>query len=229
MPLGDKLIYSVIISVVCLTIAGVFGYLIHGPWINYFALSASLSIPKLLALVLAGSVPGAITGVVFLVVRAIKRAQEKEKLISSNDNATELIYKILLLNPGYVGRPVAVRLKDSSEFVGAHWARTVDATFLVGSFEIRQEDLSDDLKKKIEDHLKADQIVQEGSDILQVVKAVRAIKPAKPALIRQSSPVAQIKDGAQIETGKNYFRWANDEISGVTGDFARQLPLLIVT
>jgi hypothetical protein len=225
-PLGDRLIYSVIISVVCLMIAGCLGYFFHGPWINYFDISASLSIPKLFALALAGSVPGAFIGLLCVGSRMLKRSKEQERLITPNDDLTILIEKILLLNPNYRGIPVSVRLKDNSEFVGAHWARTTDATFLVGSFEVKQEDLSADLNNQIRPHLKNAQINQEGSDILHVVKAIKA---SNSALITQSSPVEQLRNNERNETGKNYLRWANDEISGITRDSRKNLPLLKVS
>ena len=225
LPLGDRLFYSVIISILCLIIAGCFGYVFHGPWRNYFDISASLSIPKLLVLALAGSALGASVGLYYLLRRILERIRQKKQLIGPNDRTASLIEKILLLNPDYIGCSVTVRLKDNTEFAGAHWAKTLDATFLVGSFEMKQEDLSSELNAKIRGHLANKQIIQDGTHILKIVQA---IGDPNNKLVTQSSPIEQLKEDERIETGKDYLKWANDEVSSITGDFKKKLPLLIL-
>lgn len=221
----EKLILSIIVSVVCIGVAFLFSRLLGWWWLKYFDISNNINLTKLLFLALSGTLLGLVWGKVYQYRQNKKRKAEEALLIRTNDTKVVLLKKILGLNPDYTGNPVLVRLKngDTSEYVGSHWAKTVDATYLVGSFRIDSQALSDETNSALKNHQKDGHLIQTKEHLIAVLNL---LPPAEAESVAVNSGIICYEGKTETVTNKPYYKWSNDEISSVLPDWNRGLNLL---
>lgn len=229
----EKLILSIIVSVFCIGVAFLLSRLLGWWWLKYFDISNNISLTKLLFLALSGTLLGLGWGGYYQYRQNEKRKAEQALLIGTNETMIVLLEKILGLNPEYTGNPVLVRLKngDTSEYVGSHWAKTVDATYLVGSFRVNTQELSAATKTALQPHQEPpQQPPQHGNHLIQTQKnlleVLALLKPADAGSVEVNSGILRYEGKTKTVTNKPYYKWSNDEVSAVIPDWNRGLKLL---
>lgn len=221
----EKLIFSIIVSVLCMGLMFLIRLLFDLPWMKYFDISSDISLVKLLYLALAGSLLGLVFGVSYKSKQEMRRKQERALIITPNDTRIALLKKILGLNPDYNGTPVLVRLRgeDKCEYVGSHWAKTADTTFLVGAFRIVRQDLPQDVQDGLKQLSDAQgHLTQNKANLINALNLVNA----HPDSVQPDTPVVCYAGTNKSATKKEYFRWNNEEVSSVIPDWNRGIKLL---
>ena len=146
LPLGDKTIYSIIISSLFMAV---------GAWSNYFDVDNGISLKKLFALAGTGFILGVLVAAGYHDWQWLKQRRMAANRISFDDDRTVILGKILRrnshYNPGRLRRWLArllprarytrpatvVKLKeDNKEYVGSLGIRDGDLVALIGCFGI---------------------------------------------------------------------------------------------
>jgi hypothetical protein len=143
--LGDKTIYSIIISSL---------FMLVGTWYDYVNLRNGISLIKLGKLAGAGFIVGVLLGGAYHIWHSWRQKRTAAYRISFGDEPTTTLGKILTLdsryNPSMLRRVLArifpaarltkprtiVKLRDDKEYVGSLGIRDGDLVALVGSFKI---------------------------------------------------------------------------------------------
>lgn len=227
----EKLTLSVVFSIICLALATLLNYLIPSPqfplkWIKYFDTSSEISIPKLLALAVTGFILGMICGIAYFLIQKHlqnrRREEEKSKLITTNDDEYSIVKKILLLNPDYMGMPIKVRIKDQGEFIGAHYAETVDDFYLVCSFQVETQQLPNELQKKLESY--KNRLPQNTENINSVLELIGTENKKD---VKMSNPIKQ-PSGINPNLTEHFYKWKKENVISYTRNVSENLPLLIL-
>lgn len=145
LPLGDKTIYSIIISSLFMAV---------GAWYDYFNVNNGISLNKLLKLAGAGFAAGVVLAIAYHVWARRQRKKREANRISFNDSEAVIFGKALELNsnynPGKLRRLLAlifpraayrkpvtlVRLSDKTEYVGSFAVTDEESVVLLGWFSI---------------------------------------------------------------------------------------------
>jgi hypothetical protein len=163
LPLGDKTIYSVIISAL---------FMIVGAWYNYFNVNNGISLNKLFYLAGSGFALGLLVAAAYHDWHWWSRKRMAANQISFDDTEEATLGKILRLNPHYnagslrrlfarifpAGRytkpETRVKLKNGKEYVGALGIRNGDLVALVSWRKVEVQGTSNQTKaraKQLED------------------------------------------------------------------------------
>jgi len=141
--LGDKMIYSVLLSFLLIAIISP----VH--WLQPYADTSGLSMGKLEFLALFGAVAGLVTGGGD---RAVRWHLTRRSL-RPTDQDLVLFEKLLRLNPGRRKPSTIVRMSNGVQYRGSVGAQTSTQTFLMGWYQITrvpgQPDISPALRAKI--------------------------------------------------------------------------------
>jgi hypothetical protein len=141
--LGDRLIYSVLVSMLILLVGGKF---------QPTDVGAGVGLWKLFYLALVGAMAGVVVGGVDFLRRRWNTSQEQRQAVEADarsiklhDDQEALLEKLLTDDAG-LSRPAAlVTLKDGSVFGGALARRDTSATGLVGWFDLELDGTSADV------------------------------------------------------------------------------------
>lgn len=148
LPLGDKTIYSIIISSLFMAV---------GAWYDYFNVNNGISLNKLLKLAGAGFIVGVAVAIVYHLWNRRQQKKLADSRISFSDRDPVILGKALQLNsnynPGKLRRLLAlifpraayrkpttlVRLRDKTEYVGSFAVRDPESVVLLGWFGIKTD------------------------------------------------------------------------------------------
>jgi hypothetical protein len=126
LPLGDRMIYSVLISIL---------FVVAGRWISVLEITNGIGAKKLSYLAAAGILLGVLIGVVWKWWSAAQEA----RLIQEDDSAETVLLKLLRKNQSGKKPKVTVELADGRRYAGSAFYRGPSATIiLVGWCKISQ-------------------------------------------------------------------------------------------
>lgn len=207
MALGDKLIYSVLVSI---CIVGV------GQWISPIDVSDGISLNKLIRLAAIGALLGAIVGGADYSIRQARQRRAAAREITFGDDEQTLLGKLLQLNPRLKpGQAIEVRLKNGQRYRGSMFYRTTTLTSLVGWFKISLDDQGSEIEK-----IKA---LQRNGLLVGVFNEAKrsGIK------VELDDAIQQWSEKEFENTGDGSKQWNNDEVAEITRevDGKSQLPL----
>lgn len=133
--LGDKLIYSIVVSVVILVL---------GSWLKLIDLSAGVSLTKMGQLALAGALCGMGAVLIDYLLNHYRRnklAREQQamraKQIKLGENQDQLLDKLLDSYPSARKPKASLRLKNGEELIGSLARKDEGVAGLVGWFQIQ--------------------------------------------------------------------------------------------
>lgn len=148
LPLGDKTIYSIIISSLFMAV---------GAWYDYFNVNNGISLNKLLKLAGAGFAAGVVVAIAYHLWNRRQQKKLTDSRISFADSESAILGKALQLNsnynPGKLRRLLAlifpraayrkpatlVRLNDKTEYVGSFAVRDPASVVLLGWFGVKTD------------------------------------------------------------------------------------------
>jgi hypothetical protein len=133
--LGDKMIYSVLVSFFFLGLGALLDYL--GLW-SKLSISRGISLTKLSWLAGAGLIVGALVGGADKAVRYIRR----KRLINPSDTEFTLLRKLLVLNKDAATPKSTIKLKkDYTEYIGSLSANQGNRYYMVGWYKVDLNEL----------------------------------------------------------------------------------------
>lgn len=200
--LGDRLIYSVLISMLIVIVGGTF---------ESTDISAGVGLNKLGYLAFAGVISGAAIGgadhVIRLVIRRSRKKREAEadsKSIKQTDDEKVLLEKLLESYPA-ANRPGAVvSLKDGRIFSGSLARKDSNATAIVGSFQVVLDGVSDEVRNRLETLVRARQ---------WNAALVLARTQGLPVSIRE--PIHETSNGDDQPQVVAHMTWDNADVKSV--------------
>ncbi len=208
--LGDKLIYSVLVSI---CIVGV------GQWITPIDVSDGISLDKLIRLAGVGALLGVVAGGTDYSIRGARRRRVAAREIAFGDDEQIILGKLLQLNPEIKpGQAFEVRLKQGELYKGSMFFRTATVTYLVGWFKISLKGLSPQIVEKMKR-------LQQRGQLVGLFKAAsrNGIKAELDNAIQQWDE----EENDFENTGEDFIQWNNDVVADITPVSNRksQLPL----
>jgi uncharacterized membrane protein (DUF485 family) len=218
--LGDRLIYSVIISFIFVALGSML--LAYASWLHYLDVSNGISITKLIWLAASGTVIGFIVGLIHL-RRATSKRKDARSRINFDDDEQTIIQKLLrrtsIYNPSPLVRLVrtvfpkkkgnryvpqtVVRLKNGQEYIGSLGVKEADLTTLAGWFKVTKDTSKAQVVTNME------QLVQKD----RLFDLFRAAKKEKFAIGERNRIRARLQPGADLTPADAVTkRWASDEV-----------------
>ena len=175
----EKIIISVLISVLCLFLVYLYKGLTIHKWSDQFDPGSTISIGKLFLLASGGAGLGlAVVGGWYARQEYIRRKKKKLTFTGDETNAM-LLWKALQLNPKYEGFPWQFTGKDGSVFIGSHYFETEFSYVLLGSFGIDIQYLKGKDAEKFKKYSNGDKIIQTTDGLLSILKLLGGEKTAK--------------------------------------------------
>jgi hypothetical protein len=226
LALGDKMIYSVLISITVLSICTYIGSFSQTDnWNKNFDVRNGIGIEKLAWLAFAGAIVGLVVGVGTRVVMFLwnqwQQAKAKELIISPYEAAHDhitLLEKMLRLNPYRNPVTVTVSFNDGTQYIGYHYAQMADATVLVGSFRLKLRKFPDSIKTKLQKYCEDKQHHLTNNELVKILRLTRQAVNSDNEL--------QVKDLIEVETAireqpmsggekmrEEYIRWQSSDVS----------------
>ena len=218
--LGEKMIYSILVSVGVIVIAGLLSYALVSigltgalGWSDYFDVSTGISVMKLLVLSFAGAFLGAAVGMIDAWNRESKK---KELLITPADDTYTKIEKLLKLNPDFTAlvkwQPkycpkTDVSFKTSGEYSCSLYAKSGNATWLFGWFEISPDARLPDVTRDLIDF-------EAKGNLLELVQMARKHK----LQIKGRNGIDKIASGTASPTGDSEMQILEDQIVNSSTD-----------
>jgi len=218
----DKIIVSVIISVICLFIVDKLARNTGWAWTRQLDPDGTVSIKKLFLLAVSGAVLGGVWagGVWFRRYRK-KRLAKRLEFTGAETNAG-LIYKSLKLNPGYEGFAWEFTTKTGDVYRAAHYFMTEFNYVLLGAFKVDREKPAADTLKRVETHSKDGHLVQRRKDLLAVIEVLGGKDSTG---VDTRNLVKRIAGGVETDAGKFYIL-NKDEYRSKTNVGAAKMQLL---
>jgi hypothetical protein len=205
--LGDQMIFSVLVSLVLVTIE---------TWIGFVDLNAGISTGKLFRLGIGGLIAGVIAGGADLATRLINKKRILRDQINETDDEYTILAKLLKL-PAHatVAQPM-IELKSGVKYVGSLGARTEmirkdsaekTALFsLVGSWTIKQPAEGSSLREEFD-------------NFRQAGKMRRLIETAKKnELITPVESLQEVKDDRMTASSIRGQSWKAEEVTRITAN-----------
>ena len=193
LAIGEKLIYSVVVSLLFLYVSS------H---LNPMNLRMGISMKHLFSLAGAGAGVGSVVCCLDWFVRWKLRRKQEAWAILPGDPSELLLKKLLHRYSGY-NRPLAtVRLKNGESYSGSLAVQTSDTTIILGWFQLGLEDQTDHVKNQFRQALSGSSpwMVLELADRLKINVTLR-------------NAVKKKIEGEENSTGYSVQKWANDEVS----------------
>ena len=167
--LGDKLIYSVVMSFIFVALASIL--IRYASWLRYLDVSSGISIAKLIRLAGTGAAAGAVVGAVEMWHRKRREKNEAKARINFDDDDVAMLGKLLKRNPNYnpsrlarlvrkfLGREGAnyrpqtiVQLKGGGDqYIGSLGVKEADLTTLAGWFKITKDKSQPEVVRRLEE------------------------------------------------------------------------------
>jgi hypothetical protein len=220
LALGEKMIYSILVSVGIIVFAGlisngaaILGFERVRNLIDHFDVTTGISIMRLLVLASAGLLLGMVVGKIDASLREYKK--QKLRITDANDIHT-MIEKLLLLNPEYTAlvkwqpeyRPrTTIQFKSGAQYLCSLYAKSEDAVWLFGWFEIALGPQQPDVISKLKEYDAA-------GDLLGLVRFARKNK----INIAGVNLIDQVVNANVNPTGQEKMEISNDEIERSTRD-----------
>lgn len=208
--LGDKLIYSVLVSIFIVA---------AGNWISLISSKDAISVEKLIQLALIGGLLGLVVGSVDYTFRLFQRRRSAENEIALGESELSLLRKLLSRKANIKPSDFVVRLKNGEEYVGSMVARNAVATSLVAWFKIELDGQSPE-------------VVEELKALQQRNRLVRLFDAAKHygIEIQIDDAIQERLDDETQNTGDGSRQWANEEVAGITEEATdkSRLPLRVI-
>jgi|GEM_PF-3388220 len=218
--LGDRLIYSVIISFMFVALGSMF--LAYASWLHYLDVSSGISITKLIWLAGSGTVVGFVVGVIEHVRRMRRQRKEARSRINFDDDEQAIIQKLLrrssIYNPSLLVRlfrkvfarastsylpQTVVRLKNGQEYIGSLGVKEADLTTLAGWFKVTKDTSQPQVVEKLQQLAQRDRLFD----------LFRAAKKAKFTIRERNRIRARLQPGADLTPADSATkRWASDEV-----------------
>jgi hypothetical protein len=198
--LGDKMIYSVLVSVAIVAASAQLTFWHLNQYLNVLE---GVSVAKIFWLALGGTVTGTVIATLDRTARCLRNRIAQRGALDLRDSDVVLLRKLLEQNAN-LRRPLAtVRLKDQREFKGSLIGKTDSDTVLLGWFMIKPDASNAALDKQLRDRIRAGKLAQ----ALRLANENQI--PVQPRnLIREVKP-----DGSEQMTTDDRKSWSNDEIS----------------
>lgn len=210
-PLGDKLIYSIVVSFIFVALAS--GLIRFAPWLHYLDISSGISIHKLIWLACTGAGAGMIVSFLDYMCRKKRAKSAAEIDINFNDSPTVIFGKLLrknkTYNPLFIKKfcsksfagykpQTTVTLKNGTIYFGSLGEQGRDTTVLAGWFEVANGKNDTILKKLLNKGL-----------IFEVFNSAHE----KKLLINLSDSIKTITDGTPTSIYKSTMVWPNNKVS----------------
>jgi hypothetical protein len=218
----DKIIVSVIISVICLFIVDKLARNTGWAWTKQLDPDGTVSIKKLFFLAVSGAVLGAVWAGGVWGRRFWKKRQAKQLEFTGSETNAGLIYKALQLNRGYEGFAWEFTTKSGDVYRAAHYFITDFNYVLLGAFKVDREKLDADTLKKVQRHSKDGHLVQRRKDLLAVVKILGGEASTR---VDTRNLVKRTAGGAETDAGKFYIL-NKDEYRSKTNVMAAKMQLI---
>ena len=200
--LGDRLIYSVMVSMLILFAGGKF---------DATDMGAGVGLWKLFYLGLMGAMAGAVVGGADWVRRRWITSQEQQQAAEANarsiklqDDRDVLLEKLLTDDAGTSKPTALVTLKDGSVFGGALARRDTSATGLVGWFNIELDGASVDVGNQVTSLVKARQW-----------KQALALAKKHKLKVSDRNPIWKKVGGNQEDQIHAHMTWDAAQVTGV--------------
>jgi hypothetical protein len=218
----DKIIVSVIISVICLFIVDKLARKTGWAWTKQLDPDGTVSIKKLFFLAVSGAVLGAVWAGGVWGRRYRKKRLAKQLEFTGSETNAGLIYKALKLNPGYEGFAWEFSTKTGDVYRAAHYFITDFNYVLLGAFKVDREKLDADTLKQVQGHAKDGHLVQRRKDLLAVVQILGGETSTR---IDTRNLVKRIVGGAETDAEKFYIL-NKDEYRSKTNVTAAKMQLM---
>jgi hypothetical protein len=201
MAADEKIIVSVIVSVICLFLVDLIGKNVDWEWTKQFNLGSTISVQKLFVLALSGVFLGIVVFLVWAFFRWRRKKQQEKLAFTGQETNAGLVYKALKLNQKYEGFPWQLSAKEGGDFICAHYFETDFSYILVGAFKIDQEKLTDEDKTKIKKHCTGVKIIQTRKHLLAVIKILGG---ETATLLEVRNPVKKVTESSKTDLGRFY-------------------------
>lgn len=195
----DKIIVSVIVSVVCLSVFELLGHDGRYEWASSFNLDGSISIPKFLWLGLSGAVIGLVVSGGVKWFRYIRQQRLKKMAFTGEEKDAGVVYKALKINSKYQGNVWQFTCKDGNKYRAAHFFQLDQDYVLIGAFKIDLETLEAGKKEKLRAHLNGKPMVETRKNLLAVIEIVGGITSDD---LKLRNTVKKITGGVESNAGR---------------------------
>jgi hypothetical protein len=192
-PLGDKLIYSLLVSFAIVLIWNRFRF----PDVN-----SGVSLRELAIYAVIGTLLGSVVGGGYILRRRVleNRAQKQNaRLVNSSDTDQILLEKLLELHPDLRYPRTRVRFSDGREFIGSLATKTDKLIVLIGWFRIDPEKIPETAQKQFKTLYKEKRLL----DLLQLARDMKI--PIEPL-----DPIYEVKDGVPEPLPNQERTWPNE-------------------
>ncbi len=197
----DKIIVSVIISVLCLFLVDRLGRNTGWAWTRQLDLYGMVSIKKLFLLALSGAGLGLVWAAAVWGRRYWIKRQAKQLEFTGAETNAGLVYKALKLNPRYEGFAWEFTTKTGDVYRAAHYFMTDFSYVLLGAFKVEMEELSAEVKGRIVANSSSGRLVQSRKKLLAVV---RIMGGEKSTGIGTRNLVKHVSNGVESGVGRFY-------------------------
>jgi hypothetical protein len=229
LALGDKLIYSVALSV------GIVGFV---QWLNLMDTGSGIGFRKLARLAVIGISLGLVVSGSYYVGRAVRRLRIKARSIDPNDALDVLLEKMLRQNlraprtyrllqkllrknshrpaivrilkgllrliPRYGNHNATLQLKEGTTFIGSLSATSDGVTLLAGWFQINIHGQSEDVKRRFREY-------EEDNSLVDMIRLART-----EHLEIETHQLIQVrKSGGLSNAGESILLWEKSKVSRV--------------
>ena len=175
----EKIIISVLISVLCLFMVYLYRGLATGKWSDRVDPGNTISVGRLFFLALAGALLGLAVVAGWYARQEYIRRKKNALAFTGDETNARLLWKALQLNPKYEGFPWQFTAKDGTVFIGSHYFETEFSYVLLGSFGIDIQYLKGNDGEKFKKYSKVDKIIQTTDGLLAILQLLGGEKTAQ--------------------------------------------------
>ena|GEM_PF-6058672 len=197
----DKIIVSVIISVICLFVVDRLGRNTGWGWTRQLDPDGTVSIKKLFLLALCGAAVGLIWAAGVWGNRYYRKRRIAKLEFTGAETNAGLVYKALKLNPRYEGSAWEFTTKEGDVYRAAHYFMTDFSYVLLGAFKIDRETLDAETKAKVEARSKNGRLSQTRKELLAVI---RILGGENSKAVGPRNLVKHTGEGGENDEGKTY-------------------------
>lgn len=204
LALGDKMIYSVLVSVAILAVGAWASHLTDSGWLGYLDLNQGMSVAKLFWMALSGAILGGLALLVYASWRHFRREEIERRTIRITDDTLALLGKILRNKQTSLHPNTMVRLKNGETYYGSLGLEGPELTALVGWF-------------RVEDDPAHPGVVQSLKPFARRGEMLRVYEEAsgKARFVTRSN-VEQLLNGKHRAIGEDSLLWSSGDVARIT-------------
>lgn len=217
LPLSDKMIYSVLVSLLFIALGSQLNFLN-----NYLNIGNGISVAKLFWLAVTGCFFGVVIGGFDYLRRKAQQKRADERQINVGDDDSTLLRKLLTLYPNAQHPRATIRLKNGAAYLGSLASRTVKVTVgtpereiiysMVGWFKLDLQQGLAGVSQEIKDEITA---LNDEGKFVKLLEAAGRYKIIEHILVSNDA-IQEIKEDDILEsTGWPSRQWKDDEVSGL--------------